>query len=144
MRISSKINYACRALIELAQKSSSTKCIKIYEIYRSQKIPQKYLVQILIQLKKAEIIESVRGKEGGYYLLKQPDKIFLKNIFEIFEGGSFSQSEISKDQKLVSQHCLNDVWNELEKTIAVFIGRITIQHLVDAIRKQNRNYVYHI
>ena len=144
MRISAKLNYALRALIELGMTGSDQNYVRVGDIAKRQKIPKKYLVQILIQLKKEKIVESIRGREGGYYLIKPLNTIKLGDIITIFEGGAFSVSEISRDKQVVSQRCLNTIWDDLGATIESYIRKINLQEIVDKVSKENKNYMFHI
>ena len=77
MRISAKIDYACRALLELSLHWPNNIPLQINTIAQNQQMPVKFLTQILLQLKQIGYVQSVRGKKGGYLLAKAPQKIRL-------------------------------------------------------------------
>jgi Rrf2 family transcriptional regulator, cysteine metabolism repressor len=85
MRISRKGEYALRAMNYLAMNYKKTP-VKIHEISQREKIPQKFLEQILLQLKQAGLLESKRGVYGGYSLLKEPKKVSLADIIRVIDG----------------------------------------------------------
>jgi Rrf2 family protein len=73
------------ALVRLA-KDYGKGPLPISTIAREEKIPQRFLEGILLELKGLSILDSVRGKDGGYYLLKHPSEVSLARIITIFEG----------------------------------------------------------
>jgi len=83
--ISMRTKYALKALIYLA-KSKDKGPVLIAEIADSQKLPRKFLEQILLELKNLRILKSKQGKNGGYYLGQDPKKIAVGKIVRIFNG----------------------------------------------------------
>ena len=83
--ISNKCYYALRALIELSREYGKGP-VSICSIAKKQEIPPRFLEAILRQLKQAGYAESVRGKEGGYLLVKKPENILLGEVLRLFEG----------------------------------------------------------
>lgn len=78
MKISTKGIYALEAMIELATREEA--CVSIREIADARNCSVKYLEQIFKQLRKAELLQSIRGKDGGYQLSKKPAEITAKDI----------------------------------------------------------------
>ena len=85
MRISQKGMYALQALTFLGRRHGQG-AIKIREIARSQNLPEKFLELILLELKHARIVESVRGSKGGYQLKRPATKVFLGEIIRTIDG----------------------------------------------------------
>ncbi len=85
MRISKKGLYALEAMIALA-KDYPKKPTKIHEIAVSDRIPEKFLEAILLDLKTARLVESLRGAHGGYLLRRDPAKVFLGEIIRTIDG----------------------------------------------------------
>ena len=83
--LSKKTQYALQALSYLVEKHSDDP-ILIAEIARQKNIPIKFLENILLELRKAGILESKKGKHGGYFFAQAPEKIKLSSIFRIIEG----------------------------------------------------------
>ncbi|MGA8691478.1 MAG: RrF2 family transcriptional regulator [Methyloceanibacter sp.] len=81
--ISQKAKYALRALVALAKDGDS---LIIGEIAARKKIPRKFLEQILLELKHHGIVQSRRGKLGGYSLLMSPDRITFGQVLRIIDG----------------------------------------------------------
>lgn len=84
--ISQKAKYALRALVALAKASAPKETLLISEIAEQQRIPRKFLEQILLDLKHHGLVMSRRGKTGGYYLLKPADVISFGEVLRIVDG----------------------------------------------------------
>lgn len=89
MRLSKRGEYGLRAMITLAGTPHSNcplPVVQIKEISEREKIPGKFLEQILLSLKNAGLLNSKMGVGGGYYLAKQPSEISLGQIFRVLDG----------------------------------------------------------
>lgn len=84
--ISQKAKYALRALVALARAHGNDDTQLIAEIAEQQRIPRKFLEQILLELKHHGIVVSRRGKAGGYMLLRSPDMITFGEVMRIIDG----------------------------------------------------------
>ena len=85
MKLSTRARYGTRMMVELAQHYKKGP-IPISEISKRQEISGKYLEQLIIPLKKAKYIKSVRGPKGGHMLAKSPKKITIGEIVKLLEG----------------------------------------------------------
>jgi Rrf2 family protein len=83
--LSKKTQYAFQALMYLAQKKNNEPVL-IAEISKKKKIPLKFLENILLELRKAGILESKKGKGGGYYFAKNPKDIQLATVMRLLDG----------------------------------------------------------
>jgi Rrf2 family transcriptional regulator, cysteine metabolism repressor len=86
MKASVKSDYACRAVEALALHHPNTRPLRIEEIAHREAIPANYLVQILIELKSKGLIQSRRGKAGGYALAKAPREITVGDVLRAVQG----------------------------------------------------------
>ncbi len=86
MRASVKSDYACRAVEALALHHPDSRPMTIDEIAGKESIPANYLVQILIELKGKGLIQSRRGKAGGYILAKLPREITVGDVLRAIQG----------------------------------------------------------
>jgi Rrf2 family transcriptional regulator, cysteine metabolism repressor len=86
MKASVKSDYACRAVEALALHHPNTRPLRIEEIAHREAIPANYLVQILIELKSKGLIQSRRGKAGGYALAKTPREITVGDVLRAVQG----------------------------------------------------------
>src|SRR5213080_588804 len=85
MRLSAKAQYACVAMVELACSHGDKNPVHLKNIAESHGISQRFLVQILLQLKGAGLVDSTRGALGGYLLARGPDKITLADIINAID-----------------------------------------------------------
>ena len=83
--LSKKTQYAFQALMYLAQKGN-TEPVLIAEISKKKKIPLKFLENILLELRKAGILESKKGKGGGYYFAMPPADVPMAKIIRLLDG----------------------------------------------------------
>jgi len=88
MQISKRSEYGLRAMIQLANPNpdGSIAVMQINEVASLEKIPTKFLEQILLTLKNSGFLQSKRGMAGGYYLAKPPEEIMLGQIIRILDG----------------------------------------------------------
>jgi len=85
MRLSKKGEYALRAMIYLSLNYEKPS-VQIKEISENEKIPEKFLSQILLQLRNSGLLQSKRGVGGGYFLIKHPKEITLAEVIRIIDG----------------------------------------------------------
>src|SRR6478752_4562452 len=83
--LSKKTQYAFKALTFMAERKKEGPVL-IAEIAKRKKIPLKFLENILLELKKAGILESKKGKGGGYFLAKDPHRILLADVLRLVDG----------------------------------------------------------
>lgn len=139
MKISAKTNYACKALMELAVHWPKKTPVGISIIARNQHIPIKFLTHILIQLKSIELVDSNRGKFGGYYLKKSPKDITLRDVVENFEGGNLVQLKGKNIDKV-----LNSLWHDAEQAFLISLSKITIEDILHRERAMESIPMYTI
>src|SRR6187455_699023 len=86
MLVSAKTEYACIAVLELAARHGSGEPVRIRDIAEAHGIPSRFLVQILLQLKSAGLVSSVRGAAGGYNLARDPEEITLLDVMTVVDA----------------------------------------------------------
>src|SRR5215472_14738763 len=91
MTISAKAEYACLAVLALARRAPNAAPLRIREISRGYGIPERYLVQILLQLKGAGLVASTRGASGGYRLARDASHISLNHVLTAIDGPPVSR-----------------------------------------------------
>ncbi|RPI24374.1 MAG: Rrf2 family transcriptional regulator [Acidobacteria bacterium] len=138
MKITARVEYAVLALFELALGGADRQ-LQAREISTRQGIPLRFLEQILIQLKKAGLVKSVRGASGGYLLGKHPADITLRDVLEAVEG------ELTLlDPHLSARSMVSQVWREVEKDFLDKLSSITVQDLVGRKIRQDGILSYQI
>jgi Rrf2 family transcriptional regulator, cysteine metabolism repressor len=86
MRVSSKGHYGLLALAELAESYKLRRAVQVKEIANNQQIPLQYLGQIMLLLKRGNLVHAARGPSGGYILTRPPESISVKEILSVLEG----------------------------------------------------------
>ncbi|HOX05243.1 MAG TPA: Rrf2 family transcriptional regulator [Planctomycetota bacterium] len=95
MKLSTRSEYACLALLDLAERHGKG-AVKTEDIARRRKIPRKYLEQILLQLQRAGYVQSRRGAHGGHSLARAPEEISLAEIIRKMDGALAPTKAVSK------------------------------------------------
>ncbi len=137
MKISTKIRYGTRAMLELASRYGEGP-IELGEIAKKENISLKYLEQVIIPLRSAGLVKSVRGSKGGYSLSKSPSEICLNDLVEILEG-SINLTECLRDPKACqkSSFCVTrDIWKEVSEAIYQIFHGITLEEMVNRKKKK--------
>lgn len=87
MRLNARVDYALRAVVELAAAlGSAERPVTAERLATAQDIPPKFLESILLQLRRAGVVHSQRGPEGGYWLAKPADEISLADVIRVIDG----------------------------------------------------------
>jgi Rrf2 family transcriptional regulator, cysteine metabolism repressor len=126
MRISQKLEYACRALAQLAKRHGAPNVTRLEELAQREAVSANFLVQILNDLRRAGLVESKRGKEGGYLLAKEPGAISLREIVEAIDPAllAFSVSSEGESGAAVAQS-----WKSLAALFQENLSAITLAQL---------------
>lgn len=129
MKLSHKLEYACRVLAQLARYSGRGKLAHIDELAEAEEIPANYLVQILNELRNAGLIQSKRGKQGGYALARAPERIGLDEIVKAVEPdlleGNFEDAGHSGAR-------VAEIWAEVGEVFREKLGGYTLDAFVVA------------
>ncbi|MDZ4273949.1 MAG: Rrf2 family transcriptional regulator [Erythrobacter sp.] len=112
--ISNKAKYAFRALLAIAAAPEG-EAMTSAEIARRYTIPHKFLEQILLDLKKAGILESRRGKSGGYVMLRPADTISFGEVLRIFEGSLAPLPCLSRQSYRRCEDCVSEASCEIRR-----------------------------
>lgn len=140
MRISAERDYACRALLELALNWPGRKLIQVSTIARKQDIPIKYLEQILIELKNIGMVESVRGKQGGYRLAKNPRKISLGELMRKIGGPLLQMADTATKRESV----FTAIWKETEESMVKVLDKVNFEDIADNAKSIDGAMIYQI
>ncbi|ETA69506.1 MAG: Rrf2 family transcriptional regulator, cysteine metabolism repressor [Methanolobus sp.] len=133
MKLSTKSEYACLALIDLSENYGSG-YIKIEDICHRQDLPRKYIEQLLLSLKRAGYVKSRRGADGGYMLAKEPAQISLAEIVRLMDGALAPVNSVSKYfyecTPLEKNEALIKVFREIRDYIADKMENTTFADLI--------------
>jgi len=131
VRISAKGEYAIKAMLDLAMHRGRT-LVPIQEIAARQAIPQRYLEQVLLALKRGGLLTSKRGSTGGYHLTKSPDDITVGAVLRAVDGGNapFESGSHGRRNGAREGADLGELWNEIGEAVASVVDRWTLGDLV--------------
>jgi Rrf2 family protein len=149
MKLSKKGEYALRSLINLGiAVEMKRKLVQVSELAESEQLPVKFLEQILHVLKDAGIVESQRGKFGGYRLARPARKIFIGEVVRLIDGplapiGCVSQTAYEPCTCPDEAHCgLRMLMVDVRNAIAGILDRYTLADVVEiTLRKMRRDSV---
>jgi Rrf2 family cysteine metabolism transcriptional repressor len=141
MNISVKSEYALKALFDLASQqlfdrhqAGSIQPVKIADIARRQKIPQKFLELILAGLKQSGFVDSRRGAEGGYLLARPPDSITVGEVLRSVENLKSAARGQARDP-------FADIWRRVDQAVSEVLDQTTFSDLARQWQEKNTEYV---
>jgi Rrf2 family transcriptional regulator, cysteine metabolism repressor len=129
MRVSAKAEYACVALVELANRAQGGP-VSLKAIAEQYGISPAFLTQIFMQLKGAGIVMSVRGPSGGYRFAKGPDDISLAEVIETIDGPVRPSTGLAGLEQQPIIGTLQGVWQRVANAQHEILQRITLADLV--------------
>jgi Rrf2 family protein len=130
MRVSAKVDYAIRALAELAVAPPGP--VKGERLATAQGIPLTFLENILLELRRAEIVASQRGAEGGYWLAKPPAEVSLADVIRAVEGpiATVRGARPEEVEYTGAAAGLQAVWIELRRSMRGVLEETSLADLV--------------
>jgi Rrf2 family protein len=142
MRISAKGRYALAAIIHMAQGYSKGECITIISISEKLGISKIYLEQVFSLLKRGEIVNSVKGAQGGYMLARMPREISVYEVLLAVESSMFEGTEPTVGQKApqIDNAMRLLVFQPLDEAVKNSLMSTTLDDLVHEVDKQNAEH----
>jgi Rrf2 family protein len=128
MRVTARVDYAVRALVQLAA-NESTVPVKAEHLATAQDIPLKFLLEILRQLKQKKLLVSRRGPEGGYLLAKPPDQINIADVIRAVEGPLATVRDVSPADLAYEgpTESLRTVWVAVRGSLRQVLETVTLE-----------------
>lgn len=114
-------------MMELAARRDAGVPVSAQTIAERRAIPEKYLTHILLQLKRSNLVRSVRGAQGGYMLEVHPGRISLLQIVESIDGPIMAHPH----QENSDYHELDSVWETVTREVAAVLAGITLEKMVE-------------
>ena len=145
MRVSMKSDYALRAMLELASAHGS-KPLQSSEIAARRQIPESYLEQLLTVLRKAGLVTSMRGPQGGHALSAHPSKVTAADVVRAMEGPLRVIDCLSGvGNCLISRDCsLQELWQEVGAAVDATLSGVTIEELASRQAARDGGVMYNI
>ncbi|MFQ5712655.1 MAG: RrF2 family transcriptional regulator [Candidatus Scalinduaceae bacterium] len=150
MKLSSKTEYAILALLELGQRYGKGFVLS-RDIASTRGIPESFIERILLTLRNGGVIVSVRGAKGGHCLAKDPSKISVREVIEMFEGSLAPIDCVNERISSISASCsvegscvLKDLWQKMYDAMLASIENTTIKDLITQEGTQKEGAMYYI
>ena len=136
MFLSAKAEYASLAMLELAVQYGDPRPVRLADLADKHGIPQRFLVQILLQLKGAGLVSSVRGAAGGYQLARPPEEITLADVLGVIDR---ADAPVAKNNRPTNRDgevsalaaSLHAVWDSIQESRAKLLRKTTLALLVE-------------
>lgn len=128
MKLSVKVDYACRVLAQLARSYGSDELAHIEDLAKAESVPANYLVQILSELRNGGLIISKRGKQGGYALARDPTTVTLFDILRLIEGDVL---DLNASGEGFSGSKVDAVWQGVRATLEEKCRECTLDQMVN-------------
>lgn len=130
MRISAKADYAVRAALELAA-SPEGKPVKGTKLAEAQRIPLQFLEHILLDLKRAGMVETKRGARGGYWLAEPPGSVTIADVIRAVEGPLANIQDLPPEETHYEGPAarLRDVWIAIRQNLREVLEHVTLEEL---------------
>ena len=149
MKVSLRSTYGILAAVDLAMQAGSAP-IQAKSIARRQRIPARFLEQVLHAMKKAGLVASVRGAQGGYVLSKKPSELSIAEVLEALDGPILAVAGLNGQNPLrhsaKSDALLGKIWDRVYEAERHVLEAITVEELADQQRQleEQRTLMYHI
>lgn len=119
MKLSAKIEYASKAVLELALRYGGDQPVQVDTLAKTQSIPKRFLTQLLLRLKSSGIVNSSRGNAGGYFLAKAPSEITLAEVFKAVDTQILGNPKQGRHTDPFSpSDPIAEVWAVINKEVA--------------------------
>jgi Rrf2 family protein len=137
VNLSVKSDYAARAVLSLARHYPADKVLRIEAVAQETGVPRKYLPLILVDLKGKGLVQSVRGKEGGYRLARAPAEITLGDVLRAVQG-QMIDTPATRAPKCPAE--LKRAWKRMDQALQAAADAITFQTLLDDSAEKEKMY----
>lgn len=134
MKVSTRGEYGVRAMVALA-KAFGRGPVSITTMARESSVPYAYLEQLIVPLRKAGLVESKRGAQGGYQLARSPEKIGVGEVYRVMEGPVAPMDCVSEDPAdqtcpLIDGCQTRPVWLKVRDSIVDALDSMTLADLI--------------
>jgi len=145
MKLSTKGEYGLMAVIDLALHATKGP-VQSLQIAERQGIPKQYLDQLMLILKKAGLVESSRGRQGGYVLARPANQITLLEVVTALEGPLENTNFLRKGtrMRIAAREILNALWEDLIGGVAERLRQKTLEQICDEHKRLENQIMYYI
>ncbi|MBX6394752.1 MAG: Rrf2 family transcriptional regulator [Alicyclobacillaceae bacterium] len=139
MRLSNRTEYGLRALVTLAERSGGSP-MSTRQIAEIEGIPEPFLDQIMVLLRRAGIVKSVRGANGGFLLAHPPDQVYIGDVVKVLEGSLVLIGCVGEDETLWCDRMptchTRKVWVKLSEGIEKALRGMTLADVIESEEPQ--------
>ncbi|MDI9508709.1 MAG: Rrf2 family transcriptional regulator [Clostridiales bacterium] len=144
MKVSTKGRYGLRAMIDLSLYSKN-ELVPLASIAERQDISKSYLEQVFSALRKAGLVKSIKGAQGGYSLSTGPEDITVGMILRALEGDlSVVPMEDGVISNRIESYIRENVWNKIDDKVFAFVNKLTLKDITDDYLKKDSSPMYYI
>lgn len=148
MRISARTEYALLALLQLVNRKDSQP-VQSKDIAARACIPKPFLDQLLLDLRRAGLVRSVRGPGGGYVLARTPEEITIRDAVAAVEGGALTtqcamRSSDGEPCRLTASCALAEVWKQVDDSTTAILSGFTLARLSERQSQIEGQQMYYI
>jgi len=136
VRVSAKAEYACVAMVELAASFSAGQPVSIKAIADGHGLSSRFLIQVMLQLKGAGLVASIRGQGGGYQLARSPETIQLAEIINTIDRSPEASSTVSALPSSPVSESLQQVWKEVNLAEQHILQKTTLADLARRVQEK--------
>jgi len=126
MKISQKLEYACRAMAQLARCHDGRTLTRLEDLAQREAVSGNFLVQILNDLRRAGLVDSRRGKAGGYLLGRSASQITLRQVVEAVDPAVL-QCSVTREGD--SGHAVRHAWEQISTSLQQSLDQVTVESL---------------
>jgi Rrf2 family cysteine metabolism transcriptional repressor len=144
LKVSTKGRYGLRAMIDLSLYSKN-ELVPLASIAERQDISKSYLEQVFSALRKAGLVKSIKGAQGGYSLSTGPEDITVGMILRALEGDlSVVPMEDGVISNRIESYIRENVWNKIDDKVFAFVNKLTLKDITDDYLKKDSSPMYYI
>ena len=151
MKVTRRAEYALRALLDMAEHAEEGP-LRIEEIARRQRIPKNFLANLLVPLKRARLVQSKKGPDGGYFLARPARRITVGEVLRLIDGPvapiQCVARELGEKCEMGGDCGYFPVWQRVRDAVAEIVDHTTIADVLDEHRRtaasRARAIMYHI
>jgi len=148
MRISVKARYGLSAMICIAQTYDTGKCTTIISLAEKLDISKIYLEQVFSLLRRANLVTSTKGTQGGYQLAKKPAEIMAYDILSAIETSMFEKTEstVSISKPEIEETLQDNLFTVMDNSLKSVLSNISLEQLIIEVEKRasGEGYMYYL
>lgn len=144
MTFTAKEDYGLRAVLDIAVYSKGEP-VQANEIALRQNIPDQFLEQVIAQLRRGEIVRSIRGKSGGYLLARSPDLTFLGQILRSLSGSLVPEALMdSQRASTIEGQAVVSIWRDIDFQLRAHLDGVSVADVIARMDGNDSSFMMHI